>query len=106
MTSIKTGHSGPNITLYKVRKIIWIISGRQQVKKAIYKCSCRKTILLNERMGQISSWRTQNPTIWSRVGTDVLEPLYVKTDVKNEDNEEDESKTIDICNIVDRFSLM
>ena len=97
----KFGHSGPSLTLYKVRKRVWILSGRLQVKKAIYKCDCRKTILLNERMGQIPSWRTQNPTIWSRVGTDVLGPFYVKKDKitskqqeSNEDGDEDESKTI------------
>ena len=60
------GHSGPSLTLYKVRKRAWITSGRQQVKKALFKCSCRKTILLNERMGKIPLWRTEeNPTIWS-----------------------------------------
>ena len=75
----KFGHSGPSLTLYKVRKRAWITSGRQQVKKALYKCSCRKTILLNERMGKIPLWRTEeNPTIWTRVGTDVLGPFYVK----------------------------
>ena len=83
----KFGHSGPSLTLYKVRKRVWITSGRQQVKKAIYKCSCRKNILLNERMGKIPTWRTNNPTIWSRVGTDVLGPLYVRNEVKNEDGE-------------------
>ena len=90
----KFGHSGPSLTLYKVRKRVWILSGRQQVKKAIYKCNCRKTILLNERMGQIPEWRTQNPTIWSRVGTDVLGPLYVKMDkmpsTKKDDQEEED----------------
>ena len=89
----KFGHSGPSLTLYKVRKRVWITSGRQQVKKAIYKCSCRKIILLNERMGQIPSWRTQNPTIWSRVGTDVLGPLYVKQEIIKEDENGEEQKT-------------
>ena len=71
------GHSGPSLTLYKVRKRAWITSGRQQVKKALFKCSCRKTILLNERMGKIPLWRTEeNPTIWSRVGTDILGPFW------------------------------
>ena len=91
------GHSGPSLTLYKIRKRVWVTSGRIQVKKSIYKCICRKSILLNERMGQIPHWRTQNPTIWSRVGTDVLGPFYVKRDkipsIKNS-NEEDEPKTI------------
>ena len=82
------GHSGPSLTLYKVRKRVWVTSGRLQVKKAIYKCACRKTILLNERMGQIPEWRTQDPQIWSRVGTDVFGPLYVKSD------QEDEPKAI------------
>ena len=92
----KFGHSGPSLTLYKVRKRVWILSGRLQVKKALYKCECRKTILLNERMGQIPSWRTQNPTIWSRVGTDVLGPFYVKKDMipsKEEDSNEDGKET-------------
>ena len=75
----KFGHSGPSLTLYKVRKRVWITSGRQQVKKAIYKCSCQKTILLNERMGKLPTWRTEeNPPIWSHVGTDVLGPFWVK----------------------------
>jgi hypothetical protein len=30
----KFGHSGPSLTLYKVRKRVWILSGRQQVKKS------------------------------------------------------------------------
>ena len=85
----KFGHSGPSLTLYKVRKRVWITSGRQQVKKATYKCSCRKNILLNERMGKLPTWRTNNPTIWSHVGTDVLGPLYVEQDViKVVDNKE------------------
>ena len=29
------GHSGPSLTLYKVRKRVWVTSGRLQVKKAI-----------------------------------------------------------------------
>ena len=90
----KFGHSGPSLTLYKVRKRVWILSGRQQIKKAIFKCNCQKSILLNERMGQIPKWRTQNPTIWSRVGTDVLGPFFVKKDKipanEKRDNNEDE----------------
>ena len=31
-------------------------------------------------MGKIPKWRHENPTIWSRVGTDVLGPLWVKND--------------------------
>ena len=82
------GHSGPSLTLYKVRKRAWITSGRQQVKKALFKCSCRKTILLNERMGKIPLWRTEeNPTIWSRVGTDVLGPFWVRKNSKNDTTE-------------------
>ena len=80
----KFGHSGPTLTLHKVRKRVWITSGRQQVKKAIYKCSCRKNILLNERMGKIPIWRTDNPTIWTHVGTDVLGPLYVEQEIIND----------------------
>ena len=83
----KFGHSGPTQTLHKVRKRVWITAGRQQVKKAIFKCSCRKNILLNERMGKLPTWRTNNPTIWTHVGTDVLGPLYVQQEVINEDNE-------------------
>ena len=79
----KFGHSGPSLTLYKVRKRVWITNGRQQVKKALYKCNCRKTIPLNERMGKIPSWRHENPTIWSRVGTDVLGPFYIKNEEDN-----------------------
>ena len=74
----KFGHSGPSLTLYKVRKRVWITNGRQQVKKAIYKCSCRKNISLNEVMGKIPAWRNDNPTIWSRIGTDVLGPFWIK----------------------------
>ena len=76
----KFGHSGPSLTLYKVRKRVWITNGRQQVRKALYKCSCRKNILLKEVMGKIPAWRNENPTIWSRVGTDVLGPFWVKKD--------------------------
>ena len=76
----KFGHSGPSLTLYKVRKKVWITNGRQQVRKAIFKCSCRNNILLNERMGKIPNWRHENPKIWSRVGTDVLGPLWIKND--------------------------
>ena len=83
----KFGHSGPSLTLYKVRQRVWITSGRQQVKKATYKCSCRKNILLNERMGKIPTWRTNNPTIWSHVGTDVLGPLYVEQELVNTEGE-------------------
>ena len=84
----KYGHSGPTLTLYKVRKRTWITSGRQQVKKALYKCSCRKTILLNERMGKIPVWRTEdNPTVWARVGTDVLGPFYVRKTSQKDKNE-------------------
>ena len=79
----KFGHSGPSLTLYKVRKRVWVTNGRQQIKKALYKCSCRKTIPLYERMGKLPSWRHENPTIWSRVGTDVLGPFYVKNDENN-----------------------
>ena len=32
----KFGHSGPSLTLYKVRKRVWITNGRQQVKKALH----------------------------------------------------------------------
>ena len=84
----KFGHSGPSLTLYKVRKRVWITNGRQQIKKALYKCSCRKTIPLNERMGKIPSWRHENPKIWTCIGTDVLGPFYVKKDptgIKNDD---------------------
>ena len=84
----KYGHSGPTLTLYKVRKRTWITSGRQHVKKALYKCSCRKTILLNERMGKIPVWRTEdNPTGWTRVGTDVLGPFYVRKTSQKDKNE-------------------
>ena len=76
----KFGHSGPTLTLYQVRKRVWITSGRQQVKKAVFKCSCRKNIPLNERMGKIPLWRTEKPTIWTRVGTDVFGPFWVKTE--------------------------
>ena len=89
----KFGHSGPSLTLYKVRKRVWVTSGRLQVKKAIYKCFCRKIILLNEQMGQIPEWRTQKPQIWRRVGTDVFGPLYVKPD-KIPTGQEDEPKAI------------
>ena len=82
----KFGHSGPSLTLYKTRKRVWIINARQAVKKSLYKCFCRKNILLNERMGKIPSWRHENPTIWSRVGTDVLGPFYVKCN-KKDDNQ-------------------
>ena len=75
----KFGHSGPSLTLYKVRQKAWITSGRQQIKKALLKCSCRQNILLNERMGKIPLWRTEKPSIWTRVGTDVFGPLWVKT---------------------------
>ena len=34
-------------------------------------------------MGKLPSWRHENPTIWSRVGTDVLGPFYVKNDENN-----------------------
>ena len=76
----KFGHSGPSLTLYKIRKRIWITNGRQQVRKALFQCFCRKNILLHEQMGKIPTWRHNNPTIWSRVGTDVLGPLWVKND--------------------------
>ena len=88
------GHSGPSLTLYKVRKRIWIAAGRQQIKKALYKCSCRKNILLNERMGKIPIWRTENPTVWSRVGTDVLGPYYVKNTLRCNTCKTEKSKTI------------
>ena len=40
-------------------------------------------------MGKLPTWRTNNPTIWSHVGTDVLGPLYVEQDViKVVDNKE------------------
>ena len=87
------GHSGPSLTLYKIRKRIWVLSGRIQVKKAIFKCSCRQIIPLCEQMGKIPSWRTNTPTIWSRVGTDVLGPLYVKAD-KPPTGQEDQPTTI------------
>ena len=89
------GHSGPTLTLYKVRKRVWIISGRQQVKKAVYKCSCRKNIPLNERMGKIPLWRTDKPTIWTRVGTDVFGPFWVKvTDPTKAKTDDDQNKTV------------
>ena len=95
----KFGHSGPSITLYKLRKSVWVTSGRLQVKKAIYQCACRKTILLYEQMGKIPSWRTCDTQIWSRVGTDVLGPFFVKPDKipacqKRGNEEEEEPKTI------------
>ena len=74
----KFGHSGPSLTLYKARKRVWIINARQAVKKSLYKCSCRKNIMLGEQMGKIPNWRHENPTIWTRVGTDVLGPFFVK----------------------------
>ena len=91
----KFGHSGPTLTLHKVRKRAWIISGRQQVKKAVYKCSCRKNIPLNERMGKIPLWRTDKPTIWTRVGTDVFGPFWVKvTDPTTAKTDDDQIKTV------------
>ena len=78
----KFGHSGPSLTLYKIRKRVWLTNGRQQVRKALFQCFCKKNILLHEQMGKIPTWRHENPTIWSRVGTDVLGPLWVK----NEEN--------------------
>ena len=83
----KFGHSGPSLTLYKTRKRVWITNARQAVKKSLYKCSCRKNILLSERMGKIPSWRNENPTIWSRVGTDVLGPFFVKSKNNKQDGE-------------------
>ena len=77
---LKYGHAGPSLTLYKARKQVWLTSGRQQVKKALYKCSCRPNIPLTERMGKLPIFRTENVQIWSRVGTDVFGPLYVKID--------------------------
>ena len=107
----KFGHSGPTLTLYKVRQRVWILAGRQQIKKAIYKCNCRKTILLNERMGQIPEWRTQNPQIWSRVGTDVLGPLYVKleklpSNKKDDQEEEDEDEETKKPKIIKTFAIL
>ena len=80
----KFGHSGPSLTLYKIRKRTWIINGRQAVKNALFKCSCKKSILLQERMGKMPEWRTETTAIWSRVGTDVLGPFWVKSEVKGE----------------------
>ena len=77
---LKYGHAGPSLTLYKVRKKVWLTSGRQQIKKAIYKCSCRPNIPLQERMGKLPIFRTENVQIWTHVGTDVLGPFYVKSD--------------------------
>ena len=34
-------------------------------------------------MGKIPNWRHENPTIWSRVGTDVLGPFYIRNDENN-----------------------
>ena len=99
----KFGHSGPSLTLYKVRQRVWIISGRQQIKKALLKCSCRQSILLNERMGKIPLWRTEKPSIWTRVGTDVFGPLYVKQEVVKEDVNGDEIKT---TKIVKTFAVL
>ena len=77
---LKYGHAGPSLTLYKLRKRVWLTSGRQQVKKALFKCSCRPNIPLHERMGKLPTFRTENIQIWTHVGTDVLGPLYVKSD--------------------------
>ena len=99
----KFGHSGPSVTLYKVRKRAWITSGRQQIKKALLKCSCRKSILLTERMGKIPLWRTQQPSIWTRVGTDVFGPLYVKQEIVKEDANGEEMK---ITKITKTFAIL
>ena len=87
---LKYGHAGPSLTLYKLRKEVWLTSGRQQVKKSLFKCSCRPNIPLNERMGKLPIFRTENIQIWSRVGTDVFGPLWVKI------NEEKSMKTYGI----------
>ena len=99
----KFGHSGPSLTLYKVRQRAWVTSGRQQIKKAMLRCSCRKTILLNERMGKIPLWRTQQPSIWTRVGTDVFGPLYVKQEVVEEDAHGEERK---ITKMIKTFAIL
>ena len=52
-------------------------------------------------MGKIPLWRTDKPTIWTRVGTDVFGPFWVKkTDPTKAKADDDQNKTIKTYDIL------
>lgn len=75
-------HGGVQITLRKLRDQFWIIHGRNQVKKLIHKCvRCfryRKQ-LMNQRMADLPSFRTEQARPFAFVGVDYAGFFEIKT---------------------------
>lgn len=75
-------HGGVQITLRKLRDQFWILHGRNQVKKLIHKCvRCfryRKQ-LMNQKMADLPSFRTEQSRPFAYVGIDYAGPFEIKT---------------------------
>ena len=75
----KSFHRGPHLTLYTLRRIIWIPGGLSVVNGVLYKPSIRfDAKLLGPRMGDLPRERVVPPIGFSPWGLDYWGPLYTK----------------------------
>jgi len=74
-------HAGPKLILAMLRQQFWIVSGREAVRRIIFKCiTCtrHKALHPTPRMGILPEARVQSVRAFSSVGTDYGGPYLIK----------------------------
>ena len=78
----KNLHGGPQLTLYTLRRTIWIPGGLSVVKGVLYRCKpCIRfdAKLLQPQMGDLPRERVVPSFAFSHCGLDYCGPFYTKT---------------------------
>jgi hypothetical protein len=74
-------HAGVKTTLSELKERFWIVRGRQQTKKELFKCvKCKKLSSppFNELAAPLPLNRLKNPQAFNVTGVDFAGPLYYK----------------------------
>jgi hypothetical protein len=74
------GHTGPESTLFHLRKQFAIVGSRREVRRILHMCKnmyCNQPLKLTQQMSSLPSARTDTAQIWSYVSVDYFGPLDV-----------------------------